>query len=56
MAKLAPILERDFLSGNSLEELRIISCTTNPEVMTRMLALLVVNCNLTKLALAEAGL
>ena len=56
MTALAPILERDFFSGNSLEELRIISCVTNPVVMTKMLELLVVNCNLTKLALVEASL
>ena len=54
MEKLVPILERDFLTGNTLEELRIICCTTNSEVMSKMLDLLVVNCNLTKLALVEA--
>jgi hypothetical protein len=54
MEKLVTILERDFLSGNSLEELKIISCATNSEVMTKMLDLLVKDCNLTKLALVEA--
>jgi hypothetical protein len=37
MEKLVPILERDFLTGNSLEELKIICCTTNSDVMTKML-------------------
>jgi Ran GTPase-activating protein (RanGAP) involved in mRNA processing and transport len=51
---IQPILSRTM--GNNLEELRLVSCRTSPQVMDSLLAHVAENCTLNKLGLVEAQL
>ena len=49
---LTPILSRTM--GRNLEELRLVSCRTSPQIIDALLAHVSENCTLNKLGLVEA--